>query len=128
MKKPIDTIIRERRAKFKTMRDKKRFREWLFYHQNHPHVYKLFVKFSKEAKDAGFEDFSARMIGERIRWYSLINHKERLKFTNNHLPYWARLLMLEDPKHFEGFFALRDDQFDADDIDFYENVLWAVND
>ena len=38
------------------------------FHENHPDVWYLFVKFTKEKIDLGFNNYSVTAIFERIRW------------------------------------------------------------
>ena len=78
-----------------------RYEAWKQFHEENPHVYALFKRFAAEAK-ARRDRFSARVIWERMRWYTSIETADDYKLNNNHAPYYARLLMLEDPAY-EGF-------------------------
>jgi hypothetical protein len=90
------------------------FRE---FHWRNPQVYKLFTHFANQALMSGREYFGARMIGERIRWYTRVETTDADFKVNDHVwPYYARLLMLEDSR-FRGFFSLRDRFFDADEAE-----------
>lgn len=77
------------------------------YHKENPIVYELFVKFANEAKAAGFKNFSANAIFERIRWYvSVETVGDKFKVNNNYRPYYARKMMENYPE-FEGFLNTR---------------------
>jgi hypothetical protein len=74
-------------------------RFWEFHNEN-PHVYALFDRFANEAVRAHRPRFSAYMIFERMRWYSLIETSdEKYKLNNNHRPYYARLWLKRNPQH-----------------------------
>lgn len=98
--------------------NQKRFRKFKEYHAANPMVFVLFRKFARIAKGSprrGRKYFGARMICERIRWYTDVETVgEIYKISNNHIPYYSRLLMLKYPE-FEGFFQTRDARFDATD-------------
>jgi hypothetical protein len=77
------------------------------YHKENPRVYELFVKFAKEVKAAGFKNFSANAIFERIRWYvSVETVGDKFKVNDNYRPYYARKMMQDFPE-FEGFLNIR---------------------
>ena len=102
-----------------------RYQAWKRFHEENPQVYKLFLKFANEAREAGRERFGARMIWERIRWYTQVETTGwKFKLNNNHVPYYARLLMLRD-RRFDGFFDTRDARFDVTNDELKEFV-WPV--
>lgn len=80
-------------------------RRWLAFHQLHPGVYRALAALALEAVAAG---------GTQLRideLHSVATYQARLagrRFTmnNNHRPYYARLLMLQEPK-LAGRFAVR---------------------
>lgn len=94
----------------------KRFADFCEFHKANPQVFTLFRQFAESALLSGNRRrFGARMIGERIRWYTAVETTDQeFKINDHHWPYYARLLMLSDPR-FEGFFERRDAQFDVDD-------------
>jgi len=78
------------------------------YHKDNPHVYDLFVRFAKEAKESGRDKFSAYAIFERIRWFVDVETRgDRFKVNNNYRPYYARKMMEEYPE-FHDFFHIRE--------------------
>lgn len=88
-----------------------RLEAWADFHVANPSVYKLFRQFAGAAIERRVR-FGARMIGERIRWYSAVEVAPRnpkgFKVNNNHWPFYARLLMLDAPDVYDGFFERRD--------------------
>jgi len=96
---------------------KERFEAFKRFHEENPQVFALFLHFARQAKQAGQRRrFGARMIAERIRWYTAVEtaSDDGYKLCNNHIPYYARLIMLKFPE-FEGFFSRRDANFDVED-------------
>ena len=86
-------------------RHQKKFAE---FHEDNPHVYDMFVSFTKQAKQANRKYYSSYAIFERMRWYTDIETDgEPFKLNNNYRPYYARKVMEEYPE-FEGFFRIRE--------------------
>ncbi len=83
-----------------------RFRE---FHAEHPEVYREFVALAREAKAAGMEKGSAKLITEVIRWYRLTRGKDRdgFKINNVYVSRYARLAMEQEPD-LAGFFETRE--------------------
>lgn len=77
------------------------------FHRANPHVYEAFKRFAKEARQRR-DHFAARDIIHRIRWWTEIesNDADGFKINNNWSPFYARLLIKDDPT-FAGFFELR---------------------
>ncbi len=100
----------------------KRYRKWRDFHHDNPKVFGLFMRFSRQAKAAGFEKFGGRIIGERIRWHTRIETQssDGYKISNNHWPYYCRLTMLLYPDEFDGFFSRNDTHFDGTDEELLE--------
>lgn len=73
-----------------------------------PHIFKLYVRFSREAKNAGYTKFSISSITERIRWETMITTRSEdgFKLTNNHKPFYARKLSAME--EFKDFFILHE--------------------
>ena len=98
-------------------RSQQRYQHWSKFHRENPKVWLLFVKFARAALAAKRARFGARMIGERIRWYTTVETNDPdFKVNDHHWPYYARLLMLTD-SDFAGFFELRTKRTDATDED-----------
>lgn len=76
------------------------------YHQQNPQVYEKFAEFTFDAIRAGRKYFGAKMIIERIRWYSLVEANDGYKVNNNYAPYYARMFEAKHPQY-TGFFRKR---------------------
>jgi len=79
------------------------------FHQQHPEVWDLFVKFAFQKINAGFAHYSARGIWHRIRWETEVptdTDPLTFKLSNNHTPFYARAFMKKYPAH-QGFFRTR---------------------
>ncbi len=101
------------------MSDAVTLHKWAEFHRENPHIFDLFVRFADEARKAGRTHFSCYMIRERIRWYTSVETTSmpEVKFSNNHTPYYARLLLAKYPEKFAGLFRLNEMQ-DEPDPDF----------
>lgn len=82
------------------------FRQWL---QDNPHVWTLFVEFTRRAISAGHKHYSADAICHRIRWHVDIETRDStgFKINNNYTAYLARRYERLYPQH-AGFFRLRE--------------------
>ena len=90
-----------------------RFRE---FHRANPAVFAHFKRYADQAL-AKRVRFGARMIGERIRWYTAIETTDSnsdYKVNDHYWPYYARLLALTDDR-FAEFFQNRGGGSDVDD-------------
>jgi len=78
------------------------------YHNNHPEVWNLFVRFSGEVISKGYSNYSVNAIFERIRWEMDVggNGKSEFKINNNYRPLYARRFMRLYPDY-DGFFRTR---------------------
>lgn len=106
------------------------------FHDEHPEVWRLFVKFTHNVIEAGFKNYSANAIFERIRWEVDVNtptvtskrfaslpadrsgninggepvpipSKQPFKLNNNYRAYYARRFHKMYPQH-DGFFRTRE--------------------
>lgn len=83
------------------------------YHAANPQVYAALRRFALEAKRAGRPRMSINMLHERVRWYTAIETVgDEFKLNNNFRPYYARLLMEQEPE-LVGFFETRTAKADA---------------
>lgn len=77
------------------------------YHEANPEVYAKLREFALQAKASGRRHFGINMLHERLRWYTLVEAKrDTFKVNNNYRPFYARLLMKQEPE-LAGFFELR---------------------
>jgi hypothetical protein len=82
-------------------------KSFLIFHQQNPHVYELFKKFTKQVIDRGYKQHSARDIIHRIRWETtVVTNDGEFKVNDHHSPYYARMWMREHPEH-PDFFRTR---------------------
>lgn len=79
------------------------------YHEANPHVFGIYLNFSREAKKTGRKRYGVQSIAERVRWYVDIetNSTDEFKINNNHQSCYARLLAILYPQEFEHFFQFR---------------------
>jgi len=78
------------------------------FHEKHPEVWRLFVRFTFQMIERGFKNYSVNAIFERIRWESDAGGDgvKRFKMGNNYRAFYARRFMRAYPQH-EGFFRTR---------------------
>jgi hypothetical protein len=79
-----------------------KFWRWL---RNNPHVWQEFVKWARESKKSGRKRYSASAIIHRMRWDSEVTSATRFKMSDGVTPYLSRLLMVEYPAEFKGYFS-----------------------
>ena len=81
-----------------------KYKRWM---KRNPLVYKMFVKYANQYRDAGYDQCSASLIGGRIRWECAIKTVGNpYKICNDWLPMMARQLALENAT-FGTFFSFR---------------------
>jgi hypothetical protein len=75
------------------------------FHDENPHIYELFKKYTFEAINIkGFKHQSASFMVGLIRWYSQTSTTDpEYKIANAHSPFYSRMFMAEFPEH-DGFF------------------------
>lgn len=78
-----------------------------FFKEN-PHFWKLFKRFTFEAINRGFSNYSASAVFERARWHVSMETKseDRLKLCNDYRAYYARMFHVAYPE-LKGFFRTR---------------------
>ncbi len=80
------------------------WREWIAQNE---HVYRLFVRFTREAIATGHKHYSADAIVHRMRWHTSVEARgDDFKINNNFVTFLARRFADEHPKHAE-FFRMR---------------------
>ena len=82
--------------------------ECVAFNAKYPAVWELFVKFTFDRINRGFEHYSAYAIFERIRWETdqAPTPDSEFKLNNNFRPFYARAFMKVYPEY-DGFFRLR---------------------
>lgn len=82
-------------------------RNWWEFHKKNPHVWNLFEKYTFQAIEAGFKNYGAKGIMERIRWHEEIETTGcSFKISNNHTAYYARYFHHLHPRY-DGFFRTK---------------------
>lgn len=81
--------------------------------RENPHIYLAFARFTLEAVRAGRSKIGAKLIWERLRWYTAVEaHRApgtpapEYRLNNNWTAYYARKFMRDHPEH-QGLFATR---------------------
>ena len=77
------------------------------YDSENPEIWRMFIEFTKEAKQKGFNNYSAKGIFEIIRWHTGVNGNDLFKLNNNYHADYARKAMELYPE-FKGFFKIRE--------------------
>lgn len=75
-----------------------------------PEVYRLFVFFARQLREAGHTRYSSDALLHRVRWHFAVKGPragEAYKINNNFSSRYARKLMEEYPDEFAGFFECR---------------------
>jgi hypothetical protein len=79
---------------------------WIF-HEEHPHIYALFDRFTRQVLARGYTHHSARDVIHRIRWETKIEATDpEFKINDHYSAYYGRLWMRDNPEH-AGFFEIR---------------------
>lgn len=89
-----------------------KFRE---FHEANPHIFDELLRLARKARlDIGLKKSSIRLMAQVLRWDMMVKTRSSdFKISNNHTPYYARMIMDYDPR-LEGLFELRTSY--ADDI------------
>lgn len=78
------------------------------YHQDNPHIYEMFKRFTFQIIATGAKNFGAMAVIQRIRWETATTKEfEPLKINNNYTAGYARMFMRDHAEH-DGFFRTRE--------------------
>lgn len=80
------------------------------FHVSNPHVYRELVKLTASAHARGRKKIGIKMLFEILRWNYYMatdDPNSEFKINNNYAPFYARLIMSEQPE-FDGIFELRE--------------------
>lgn len=83
--------------------------EFLLFHSRNPHIYKKLVSYARYVRKKGISRIGMRLLFERVRWdYTIETNRknEKFKINNNYAPYYARMIMENNPD-LDGLFELR---------------------
>ncbi len=82
---------------------------FLDYHHKNPEVFSLFRDIALRLYQRGVRHYGARCIMEVVRYESALRTAgEPWRINNNHIPFFARLLMMQDQRFADGFFEIRE--------------------
>ena len=81
-------------------------RQFMEFHEANPEYYKQMVALAREMKSRRTR-FGIKAIFEIIRWNSTLRGTGEYKMSNNHAPYYARLIMKNEPD-LDGFFQVNE--------------------
>lgn len=74
------------------------------FHEENPQVWRLFRRFALEAAQTGRTRFGAKMVWERMRWYTNVETNDQsVKLNSNWAAHYARLFVDTHPQHRELF-------------------------
>lgn len=76
------------------------WKEFMAFHNKHPHIYESFKERIFEAIKEGRDLYAMQTITENDRW------DKKFRISNNHAAYYARLF-IEDFPDYKSFFRLR---------------------
>jgi len=79
------------------------------FHQAHPEVWSMFVRFTRDRISRGFQTYSSDAIFHRIRWETAKPSYEKgteFKLNDHYTAFYARRFMRLYPEY-EGFFRTR---------------------
>ena len=82
-------------------------REFEKFHRENPHVYRWLREIALRLRRKGRDHYSARTLVHAFRFHTAMGTTdETFKINNNVSPYYARLLMEQEPE-LDGFFETR---------------------
>jgi len=88
--------------------DDKAVRKFKEFHRENPHVYELLRELALDLRDRGHKHYGINSLTEVVRWHhALETTDDDFKLNNNYRPFYARILMDNEPR-LAGFFRLRE--------------------
>ncbi len=86
------------------------FDEWLVFHRANPLVYRELRRMALELLAAGRRRYGMHGLFEVLRWHRarLQTTDDDFKINDHHAPFYARLLMIHEPR-LVGFFTLKNE-------------------
>ena len=80
--------------------------EFNAYHKRNPSVYAKLHTLAMRLKKVGAKKYGIKALFEILRFNALLQSDKKFELNNNLAPYYARLLMKNDPS-LDGFFKIR---------------------
>ena len=81
--------------------------EFNAYHKRSPQIYQKLKTLALRLKRVGASTYGMKALFEILRFNALLQSDKKFKLQNNHAPYYARLLMQQEPQ-LAGFFYTRE--------------------
>ena len=81
--------------------------EFNAYHQRNPRIYEKLRTLALRLKRVGASSYGMKALFEILRFNALLQSDKKFKLSNNFTPYYARLLMKEEPQ-LASFFYTRE--------------------
>ncbi len=76
------------------------------FHLRNPSIYAKLRELALRLRRVGASRYGMKALFEILRFNSLLQHDEKLELNNSYAPYYARMLMMNEPK-LKGFFRTR---------------------
>ena len=76
------------------------------YHRRNPSVYSKLLELSLRLKRVGASKYGMKALFEILRFNALLQSDKKFELNNSYAPYYARLLMKNEPS-LDGFFRIR---------------------
>ena len=76
------------------------------YHRRNPSVYSKLLELSLRLKRVGASKYGMKALFEILRFNALLQSDKKFELNNSYAPYYARLLMKNEPL-LDGFFRIR---------------------
>lgn len=81
--------------------------EFNAYHQRNPRIYEKLKTLALRLKRVGASSYGMKALFEILRFNALLQSDKKFKLSNSFTPYYARLLMKQEPQ-LAGFFHTRE--------------------
>lgn len=81
--------------------------EFNAYHQRNPRIYEKLRTLALRLKRVGASSYGMKALFEILRFNALLQSDTKFKLSNSLTPYYARLLMKQEPQ-LAGFFHTRE--------------------
>lgn len=81
---------------------------FIAFHDANPDVYAAMCHFARQWRRSGRQRIGVDMLLGRVRWeMSIVTHRvDEFKISNDHKPFYARLIMYQEPD-LDGVFVLK---------------------
>ena len=77
------------------------------FNQRNPRIYDKLKTLALRLKRVGARKYGMKALFEILRYNALLQSDQKFKLCNSHAPYYARLLMKQEPE-LAGFFTVKE--------------------